>query len=226
MVAAATIGAAAIGGAVSSNSASKANKSQRKIADRQSDLAEAQWQSYLDVYEPISRQLGAELSQPSANAMEMAGGRAAADVTQSYGLSADTFKRNAARFGINPNSGKFLSGLASLNSNKAADTAGAINTARMSEKNRRTGLMLDFAGQGRGLPASASQGLATASAGFGNVARTNANAANSAFQAAGYYAQPFMNGLTTPNTAPQTAPAVSYAGTNTTTQAGIQEIPF
>ena len=207
-VAAAVIGSAVVGAVASSNAAdaqqsaaqtaadaqTSAADKQYGIANRQQDLAEQQYQDYKDTYQPLEHQLVNDAQTADSNAnQQIAADRASSDVIQAYDTARANQKRQLTSFGVNPNSGRADALDARMNVDEAAAQAGAQNNARQQVKNLAYAKKIDAASIGKGLPAAASSGLATAasttSAAGGNMARAGQygiDSANAQYNNAGY----------------------------------------
>lgn len=170
----------------------------QKIADAQVAAQNQQMQQAKDYYDyqqttfrPLEKGLVSDAEKfNTASYQEQMAGKAAADVQAAFAGAQGVSMRNAARMGINPNSGAF--GAAS-NANAlklAAATAGAQTGARTQAEQTGWARRLDAAGLGRGLAgaSTAAYGGATAagSAG-GNTFMAPGNQYSQAFgQGAGY----------------------------------------
>ena len=170
----------------------------QKIADAQVAAQNQQMQQAKDYYDyqqttfrPLEKGLVSDAEKfNTASYQEQMAGKAAADVQAAFAGAQGVSMRNAARMGINPNSGAF--GAAS-NANAlklAAATAGAQTGARTQAEQMGWARRLDAAGLGRGLSGASSAayaGATNAGTAGGNTFMGAGNQYSQAFgQGAGY----------------------------------------
>lgn len=171
------ITAAVVGGvsAISGMSAaSKAGKAQDKAtaaasasADRTAQLAEDQWNRYLDVYGPLEDQQVSEAQNlgSEANKTKMAQ-EAAGAVTSSYaGLRA---KLNSTP-GLDPSSQKYLDTLSKVGLSEAATSAAAQTGARRDAEAAGRTAVANATALGKGLPGQALAGMSSANSALSGV---------------------------------------------------------
>lgn len=135
-----------------------------------------QWNQYLATFQPIEERVAKEAMEYDSPAeMDRRAQQAAADVDLAYGRAWEQGKRDLTRMGVNPNSGRFLTAAAGLPTEKAKDTAHAMNTAREGVRDKAMALRAGAAAFGRNQPNVAGQmtGLAT------NAGSSAANTLNS-----------------------------------------------
>lgn len=104
-------------------------------------------------FRPVEQSLVDEANNfDTAGKQEELAGKAGADVQQAAAASDAATRRNAARYGINPNDGAMADNLASSSVNKTAMMAGSMNNARTAARTEARAFKFDVAGLGRGLP--------------------------------------------------------------------------
>ena len=104
----------------------------------QGEIAREQWDEYKRLGVPIQESLAAEASAPISESEYATNiGRAGADVDQAYDQAGTEFRSSLGRYGLNPGSGRFASGLRSLALGRAADKSGAMTGARGALESRR-----------------------------------------------------------------------------------------
>jgi len=121
----------------------------------------ARAQEYSDyekqTFRPLEREMVAAAREYNTDAKrEQMAGQAKADLESQYAVAREGQMRELARYGINPNSGRFASLNQQLNLAQAADSSGAQNRARINAENLGYARMMDAAGMGRGLASNAS----------------------------------------------------------------------
>ena len=150
----------------------KASKEERELYKTQADIARGQWDEYKELGSPIQGQLAAQAAAPISESEYATNiGRAGADVDQSYDQATTEFRSNLGRYGLNPGSGRFASGLRSLSLGRAASKAGAQTGARMGLQDRRDRLRFGVLAGLQGQAGQAQQGLASAAGGYGRIAQ-------------------------------------------------------
>lgn len=138
-----------------------------------------------ETFRPLEKQLIADAQAYNEDAMrERLASQAMADVNAAYANAREQTVRQMARFGINPNSGRFAAINTQLGMSQAADQAGAMNRARTQAEGLGYARMQDAVALGRGLApnASTAYGIATSA---GNAAVQNQMAAGNQL-ASGY----------------------------------------
>lgn len=157
----------------------EAGKSMDRSADatqQQSDIAQQQWNRYQQIYAPVEEQLIAKAQQGITPDIDGVTGRANADVTQAYDVTRESTNRTLGRYGINPNSGRFVDTNRKLDIAEAGDKAGLINRSRENEINRAEDVgfarMASVVNTGRGIPSSVSANLSSVANSYSNQAQT------------------------------------------------------
>ncbi len=130
------------------------------------------------VFRPLEKELISKARDYNEDAMrEKLASQAASDVNQGFSGAKEQALRNLARFGINPNSGRFAALNAQIGTQQAGAMAGAQNQARTQAEGLGYARMMDAAGLGRGLATNASTAYGIAIQG-GNAAAQNRTAAS------------------------------------------------
>lgn len=162
---------AAVGvGLYQAKQASKAGNAARRSVERQDRIAAEQWQNYLDIYDPIAQQLAYEIGGIQPTSEEAIAGlnvqqygenaaatRAGADVATSFDVARQNAERNAARYGINPNSGAWAGIDRGVQIAQGAGQASAMNNARQIKHQQNIDNKTRMVGLGRGLPESSAR---------------------------------------------------------------------
>ena len=123
---------------------------------------------------------------------ERMAGQARADVEQAFANSNDQMARGMARYGVNPNSGRYMATMRDVGLARAAAEANAMNKTRQAARDIGWARLGDVAAIGRGLPGFAGQstqlaqgwggqglntlGMGSITAGVGSVNQTAAGA--------------------------------------------------
>ena len=145
---------------------------EKALYQAQADIAREQWDEYKTLGSPIQAQLASEAGRPISESEYATNiGRAGADVDQSYDQATTEFRSGLSRYGLNPGSGRFASGLRSLSLGRAASKAGAMTGARGDLQSRRDQLRFGALSSLQGQAAQAQQGLSSAASGFGGIAQ-------------------------------------------------------
>lgn len=178
VVAAAVVGAGAT--VYASNKASKAQgqatAAARESADRQMDMAEEQYDRYLNIYGPLEEEVIADAKGAGSIAeQEVAAGRAAADVITAQGGAKKQLEAQLSSLGVNPNDQKFVNTMASMDLDAAAQGAAAQTGARERVKELGFAKRKDLASLGKGLPSSSAQMMASAGQLQASAAGANAS---------------------------------------------------
>lgn len=151
-------------GAGDANSASAdASRTSAQASKQQADIALDQWNTYKSTYQPLEKQLVGDAATYGTEAdQEAAAGRAHADVSQAFDA---TGKNSAAllasSYGINPASDAFKSNLNTVGTSEAVADAGAMNSARLQNRELGYAKRLDAIGIGKGIPASSASSLSS-----------------------------------------------------------------
>ena len=160
------------GGGGGSGGDQGASAEERALYGTQADIAREQWDEYKRLGVPIQEGLAAEASAPISESEYATNiGRAGADVDQAYDQAGTQFRSSLGRYGLNPGSGRFASGLRSLSLGRAASKAGAMTGARGALQFRRDRLRHGVLAGLQGQAGQAQQGLASAAAGYGGIAQ-------------------------------------------------------
>lgn len=179
------VGAAVAGAAVSvglssvlnkgnSNSANRASNAAADATTLQSQIAADEWQRYKDIYSPLETQFVNEAQNyDSPTRYQQAAGDASATVAQQFGKARDRLSRTP---GLDPSSPAFNASMAGLDLAQAATDATQQNVARKNVMDTAYARKADALSLGKGLPAQAVTGLASAT-------RSNLSLADAANQA-------------------------------------------
>lgn len=175
-----------------SKSASAANKAtaageasaalQYDIADRQMNIAEDQWQHYLDYFQPIEEQLAQQADR--APDYEGAASKASADTAQAFDKNVGITERSMGRYGVNPNSGRFAGMENQFALGRAAAEVNARNNARNTEDDKAWARKLATVELGKGLGSNASSALSGAASNANSSAQMQFGIANQKAQEA------------------------------------------
>ena len=150
----------------------KASKEERALYQTQADIAREQWDQYQTLGRPIQEKIASQALAPISESEYATNiGRAGADVDQSYDQAGAEFRSGLGRYGLNPGSGRFASGLRSLSLGRAASKAGAMTGARGALQSRRDQLRFGVLAGLQGQAGQAQQGLSSAAGGFGGIAQ-------------------------------------------------------
>ena len=163
------------------DAASSAAHAQTMIAAKQADLAQAQWDRYLETFAPFENQLIAEVQQPSSDSSSLMAQIGA--INRQYGDAGGNIR--AMMGGKNPYGAGVNYGFQRSNElNRFRD----VSKAYSDWGQRRLQNMMQVANLGRGLSTGATSGYQGASSAYGNAAGTYGNLAslyNNAAQTAG-----------------------------------------
>jgi HPt (histidine-containing phosphotransfer) domain-containing protein len=191
------VGASAVslvGGALlnkkSSDAASRANDAAARSSATQSQIAQDQWDTYKETYQPMEKQYVADAQNyDSAVNQERAAGESSATVASQFGKARDRLSRVP---GLDPSSAAFTSAMAGLDMSQAAADAVGQNAARNKVKDMAWARKTDALSLGKGLSAQASAGLAQSAS--TNMAMAN-NMNNQANQNGAAFGQLVSNGV-------------------------------
>lgn len=107
------------------------------------------------VFQPLQDQFIEEAQNYDSDARQAeVSAQARADVQQAFGQQSDIDRRNMARMGINPNSGRYQEQQRMSGIQAAAASAGAQNAARQQARDRGLAMRADAINMGAGLPSS------------------------------------------------------------------------
>lgn len=166
--------------------ASQVAQQQLGFADKSAARGDQQWQEYVSTYLPAERQMVRDAMEYDAPARrERLRSEAMMDTSSALGAQEGVMRRELARMGANPNSGRYL-GLQRMSKVLgAATTAGAGNAAARGLEDKAISLRAGAASFGRNMPNTAGQSLGLATQ-AGSAATANQN---QGFMAALPYAQ-------------------------------------
>lgn len=156
--------------------------SQSNLADKQTAIADDQWNNYKTLFQPVEQQMVSDAMgyDSQANQNKMAG-MAAADVGNAYAIARKNMTQQLADQGVDVNSGKYAGSMRQLGVNQAAQSAGAQTAARQNTVDKAISLRAGAANLGRGIANTASNAygaaVGTQNSALGNQAST-INAAN------------------------------------------------
>jgi hypothetical protein len=182
---AATIGSSVYGAVKGSKSASQqahaassTADAQTMIAAKQAELAQAQWDRYLETFAPFENQLIAEAQQPSSDSSSLMAQIGA--INRQYGDAGGNIR--AMMGGKNPYGAGVNYGFQRSNElNRFRDVSKAYSDwgqQQQALKQRRLQNMMQVANLGRGLSTGATSGYQGASSAYGNAAGTYGNLAS------------------------------------------------
>lgn len=184
--AAAIIGSAVIGGVASNRAAKKAAAAQQGASDAarmQAEIAQDQWNTYKQTYQPLEKELVADAREfDSPERYREAAGQAAADVNSQFGLARERLSRQP---GFDPSSAAAQSGMVGLELSQAAAGATGQNAARRNIRDTAWARKVDAMSLGKGLPANASTMLNQSANTMGNLAANQYGLADSQARTAG-----------------------------------------
>lgn len=140
--------------------AAAANQSATDANNLQARISAEQWAKYLELYEPLERQMVDEAQDyASPENYAKAAGEASAAVSQQFSKARDRLTRTP---GLDPSSGAYQSSLVGLDLAQAANDATQQNLARKNVTDMAYARKTDALSLGKGLPANATVGLANA----------------------------------------------------------------
>ena len=140
--------------------AAAANQSATDANNLQARISAEQWAKYLELYEPLERQMVDEAQDyASPENYAKAAGEASATVSQQFSKARDRLTRTP---GLDPSSGAYQSSLVGLDLAQAANDATQQNLARKNVTDTAYARKTDALSLGKGLPANATVGLANA----------------------------------------------------------------
>lgn len=146
-------------------------------------FAKEQKDFYDKVYKPMEEKFAAEAADwASPERKEKEAARAQAGVAQQYDIQRNNVEAQLKDYGINPNSGKFVSEMFRSHIAQGASEAGAAEEARYRTEMTGLGLQQQAIATGRGYPAAINQTTATGQGGAqagiqGQLAQTASGAA-------------------------------------------------
>ena len=172
-------------------SARRAADAQADVAHRQLDMAEEQWDRYKELYDPLERGLLSD-AQKGIDANKHIG-MAVTDVSQNFAAQKGAQQRDMARYGLNPASGRWQGADRQMGIAEALGKSQAANTTRMAVDDANWARRSSVANMGRGLPNSAMGGMASAAGALGNSANMQMGMAQASGNDAGQWAQFGLN---------------------------------
>lgn len=159
------------------NGAGDANSASASAARQQAAIAQDQWDTYKQIYQPLEKAYVADAQEFASPAnRERYAGEAGATVSQQFGQARERLARTP---GLDPSSAAYTSSLAGLDMRQAAAGAVGQNAARYRVDDMGWARRTDALSLGKGLPAQASSGLAQSGAASAQLAQ-NGLAASSA----------------------------------------------
>lgn len=167
------VGAAisAVGVASGASNAKKAAAAQNRAIDAQAyqgEIALDQWDRYKTTFAPLEDAMVAEAKDyDSPEQYEKAAGEASATVASQFGKARDRLTRTP---GLDPSSAGFGASMVGLDLAQAATDATAQNAARDRVKGTAYERKVNAISLGKGLPANAAAGFASAGVGAANNA--------------------------------------------------------
>jgi hypothetical protein len=162
--------------------ASKNNQAATDATKQQSAIAQDQWNSYKSTYQPLEKSMvGEAQNYDSQENQDRAAGLSSSTISEQYGKARDRLGRTP---GLDPSSGAYASSMVGLDNSQAASDAVGQNAARNRVKDMAWARRTDALSLGKGLPAQASAGLATA--GYQSAGLASAQYGRSANEAAGF----------------------------------------
>jgi hypothetical protein len=169
-----------------------ATQQQYDIADRQTQIAEEQWERFKNTFAPIEDEIARiAMEKPDYQGAE---GRATADIEMAYGKTAEQRGRELGRYGMDPSMGRARSRREAEYRDKAKSEVLARNLAREQEEDKAWSRKFTASQLGRNLPAESRAGMSAASRGYGAVANRQygladqyGRGASRGYQAAGYW---------------------------------------
>ena len=173
----------AVGGMVQGNKAQKsadaANANAAAIQQQQQNIANEQYETYKETYQPMEKAMVAEAQNfDTAAAYDQAASKAQATTSQQIGLAQERLARTP---GLDPTGGAAQAAQTKLALSGAAMGATAQNQARTGIRDQAWARKMDALGLGKGLVTGASTGLAQAGNAANNIAASQQqNATNTA----------------------------------------------
>lgn len=148
----------------------EASAEERELYGAQADTALAQLENYKK-YMPSALSNFATASNRYFDPSYRQGirARAGADAEQAIGTSMSSMIRNAGRYGINPNSGRFLGVMGNNAIANAGLRTNALNKAGQYVDDMQLAASKDFSNSLMGLSSNAAQSLGSAASGFANL---------------------------------------------------------
>lgn len=154
------VGGALEGPDANQQAATEANNQAANATRLQSQIAGEQWSRYKEMYSPLEASFVRDAqSADSPAAYDKAAGLASASVETEFAKARDRLGRTP---GLDPSSGAYQAGMSKLGLAEAATSATQQNTARKNVQDMAYAKKTDALSLGKGLPANASAGLASA----------------------------------------------------------------
>lgn len=204
----AVVGSVVVASMQDTSSADAANDAAADANRTQTQIANDQWNTYKEVYQPLEKSIVADASNyDSPENYAKAAGNANATVSSEFGKARDALTRTP---GLDPSSASYQAGMTQLGLAQAANGAVAQNAARQGVADTAYQRKMNALSLGKGLPASASAGLSNSAnfnAGMASNAQTQANnnaagwgsLASRAFTGVANYQQPAAANTGTPS---------------------------
>lgn len=169
-----SVGATLYSGSQSADAAgaaSSAASEQVALGHRQADMAQAQWDRYLDIYDQPERDLVTE-AQKGLDPEQYAG-MAVTDVGQQFDAQRGTLRRRNEAYGLKPGSGQWQGSSRQLGIAEALGKAQAANKTRLAVEDTNFNRKAGVVGLGKGMQTSAMSGMGSAAGTMGSAANTN-----------------------------------------------------
>lgn len=145
--------------------AAQASQLSGQAALKMANLNEDQYNYWKTNFAPALADLAQKSKDfGSQEEQDRAGGEAHADVASNFATQRGNLTRNLQSYGINPGSGAFADANLKMGLEEAKADALAQNQARKGVRDLAFGKQLDVQAIGKGMPASATAGLASAAA--------------------------------------------------------------
>lgn len=150
------------------DAAANANNQAADATALQAQIAKDQWNRYKQTYAPLENKMVADAQNyDTPEKYNKAASEASADVGLQFAKARDRLTRTP---GLDPSSAGYASSMVGLNLAQAATDATAQNKARIDLGQRAYARRVDALSLGKGLPASATTGLASAASASNGIA--------------------------------------------------------
>jgi hypothetical protein len=134
----------------------KETKEEQALAE----VAQKKWQYYQDNYRPLEDEYMKQVDNlDSEGAYDFAGGTAASATTAAFAGARENMAEDMRSAGVNPNSGKYKSGMAGLADAEAMSSADGKSRALTSQQDEYVTGVSNVSAIGRGQSTSAQAGL-------------------------------------------------------------------
>jgi hypothetical protein len=142
--------------------------------------SDQQWDQYTSTFVPVEQRMVQEaMDYGSESDQERQAGQAVADIRTQGGIARENTARSMAAMGVNPNSGRFASGMRRMDIEEAGAAGSAANGARTMVRDKGISLRAGAAAFGRNQVNAAGQ-MAGVSSGAGSAGVGSANASANA----------------------------------------------